>query len=64
MNDSLYSSSAQVVSANTPGGQGVDVDCAIPLVLVVTAENVDRDVAQFAYGAQSWNGTSGHCQMV
>lgn len=53
MNASLHSSSAQVVSANTPIGQGVDDDSAIALVLVVTAENVDSDAVQFAYGAQS-----------
>ena len=61
MSASLHSSSAQVVSPNMPDGQGVDGDRAIHLVLIDTAENVDMDAVQFAYGAQSWNGTSGQC---
>jgi hypothetical protein len=44
--------------ADAPGGQGVDVDSALPLVLVVTAENIDSDPVKFAYGAQSWDSNS------
>ena len=49
--------------ADAPGGQGVDVDSALPWVLIVTAQNVDDDPVQFAYGDQSWDSNSGQCSV-
>ncbi|KAL9099814.1 MAG: hypothetical protein Q9163_004737 [Psora crenata] len=49
--------------ADAPGGQGVDVDSALPYVLVVTAENVDDDPVRFAYAAQTWDSSSGQCSV-
>ena len=40
--------------ADAPSGQGVGVTSALPLVLIVTAQNVDDDAVLFAYGDQSW----------
>lgn len=48
----------QVLLADAPGGVGVDVDSKLPLVLVVTSEQVDSDPVQFAYGGQSWDSNS------
>ena len=49
--------------ADAPGGQGVNVDSQLPLVLVVTAENVDDDPVEFAYGGQSWDSNSAQCSV-
>ncbi|KAL2055058.1 hypothetical protein ABVK25_004880 [Lepraria finkii] len=49
--------------ADAPGGQGVDVDSALPEVLIVTAQNVDSDPVQFAYAGQSWDSNSGQCSV-
>lgn len=49
--------------ADAPGGQGVDVDSALPVVLIVTAQNVDDDPVKFAYGDQSWDSNSDQCSV-
>ena len=49
--------------ADAPGGQGVDVDSALPLVLIVTAQDVDDDPVKFAYGDQSWDSNSDQCSV-
>lgn len=49
--------------ADAPGGQGVNVDSALPLVLIVTAQNVDDDPVKFAYSGQSWDSNSGQCSV-
>ena len=49
--------------ADAPGGQGVDVDSALPAVLIVTAENVDSDPVQFAYNGASWDSNAAQCSV-
>lgn len=48
---------------DAPGGQGVDVDSELPLVLIAKAGNVDDDPVSFAYGDQSWNSDSAQCSV-
>ncbi|KAL8662031.1 MAG: hypothetical protein Q9202_005085 [Teloschistes flavicans] len=48
---------------DAPGGQGVDVTSALPLVFIATAGNVDHDPVSFAYGSQSWKSSDGQCSV-
>ncbi|KAI4264712.1 MAG: hypothetical protein L6R42_000195 [Xanthoria sp. 1 TBL-2021] len=45
---------SKVTKQDAPAGQGVDVTSALPWVLTVTAQNVDKDAVLFKYGDQSW----------
>ncbi|KAG8532479.1 uncharacterized protein KY384_002356 [Bacidia gigantensis] len=53
----------QVTNQDAPSGQGVNVDSALPFVLIVTAQNVDADAVLFKYADQSWgsNDQDHHC---
>ena len=44
----------QVLNQDAPSGQGVDVDSALPYVLIVTAQNVDEEIL-FNYAGQAWD---------
>lgn len=49
--------------ADAPDGQGVNVDSALPDVLIITAESVDSDPVQFAYNGVSWDSSSSQCKV-
>jgi len=61
--DAAQKQIGQVLNQDAPAGQGVDVDGALPYVLIVTAQNVDADAVQFAYAGQTWdsNDQSHYC---
>ncbi|KAI4200168.1 MAG: hypothetical protein LQ350_004129 [Teloschistes chrysophthalmus] len=48
---------------DAPGGQGVGVDSALPLVFIATAGNVDHDPVSFAYGSQKWKSSDSQCRV-
>ena len=53
----------KVTNRDASAGQGVGVTSALPWVLIVTAQNVDKDAVLFKYSAQSWgsNDQEHHC---
>lgn len=53
----------QVLFADAPPNQDVDVDSALPLVFIATAENVDDDPLKFRYGSQAWDSNSPQCKV-
>ena len=61
--DGAQTQLGQVLGQDAPSGQGVDVDSALPYVLVVTAQNVDADAVLFDYAGQAWgsNDQGHHC---
>lgn len=42
---------------------GVEVDGALPEVLIVTAGSVDSDPVSFAYGGQTWTSSDSQCSI-
>lgn len=52
--DNAQKQIGQVLNQDAPSGQGVDVDSALPYVLIVTAQNVDEDAVLFNYAGQAW----------
>ena len=61
--DNAQKQIGQVLNQDAPSGQGVDVDSALPYVLIVTAQNVDKDAVLFNYAGQAWgsNDQEHHC---
>lgn len=53
----------KVTNQDAPAGQGVGVTSALPWVLIVTAQKVDKDAVLFNYSDQSWgsNDQEQHC---
>lgn len=52
-----------VEKADAPSGQSVNLDSALPWVLITTAQNVDDDAVLFDYADQHWgsNDQEHHC---
>ncbi len=61
LEDDQHETIGQMLFADAPAGQDVDVDSALPLVFIATAQNVDSDPLKFRYGGQNWNSSSSQC---
>lgn len=61
--DALQAQIGQVLSADAPGGVAVNVDSALPSVLLVTAGNVDSDPVGYAYAGAVWDSNAGQCSV-
>ncbi len=49
--------------ADAPAKVGVEVDSALPEVLIVTAGSIDSDPISFAYGGQTWTSSDSQCSI-
>lgn len=63
LEDDQHETVGQVLFADAPPNQDVDVDSALPLVVIPTAQNLDNDPLKFRYGGDSWDSDTSHCSV-